>query len=220
MRATRFLSVVLTLTTVLTLAACGGDDATSDARLTRADYELLVKQHREQEALLKREPTTLEGVKKLGRAMERMCDEYGDAGPVLRAAAPSCDASVSSLASMMEFSELAESCGEDDPECLDEALEGFVGTFGGFVRAFEEGNGQVAALDLSPDCRAALSAPKEAVALFVEIRDSGRALLSADDGDLEKAGARFDAALNALADSDPALVDTDPAPCEKDIEAD
>jgi hypothetical protein len=229
-RASRVLALLVVAVSATTTTACGGDD--DGEPLTRAEYELLVRQHREATELTKDPPETTAEMRTYLGAAERQCAQLADSGALLRSVAPSCQDVIDALSSLSAFSARGEACPEDDDgACSFRALEGLVGSFGDLVDSLEESERAVGAADVGSACRAALIGPTDFRASLKAIRDTGRETLAAhralDDADgdtgaaskrLEQASGRFDAATDAFSKQGDAVAGTDPRPCEADVQ--
>ncbi|WP_036725960.1 hypothetical protein [Patulibacter minatonensis] len=227
MRGSRSLSLSLVLCCSAALAGCGGGDD-DRTRLSRGEFDVLVRQHREAVELTKDDPETAADVQRYVSTARKQCKELEAAGPVLRTTAPACRSAADALDAFATFGEDAEACGEEDVACLDEAVEGLVTGSDRVVRAYDESAKAIDGIEASERCRAALRGPEEDRDALAAVRDAGRELLTAQKkataggdatGDrVEAAAKRFEAAAGALERLDTDLEASDPAPCEADVE--
>lgn len=233
MRASRPVSLSIAVSIVLGLAACGGDDSSADdERLTRAEYDLLVRQHRETVALLKATPgESAADVQKVIDSARRQCGELRSSGPILKATGPSCDVALEATESLGGFAAAAEKCGEEDAACLDRALGDLVTSLEGVVSAFGGVEKAIEGADLSAACREVLIGPAKEREILGQVATAGRALVDAgkeaeaapDDSAAQEryaeAGTRFETAAGAVDDLDETGESSNPKPCESDVEA-
>jgi hypothetical protein len=231
MRASRRpLPVLLTLALTAGLAGCGGEDDSADGeRLTRAEYDLMVKQYGEAKAL--GDGTTDADLRRAVRVSRRHCDELQGSGTVLRATAPACRKAIEASEALVAAA--GDECGDDDAACQERSFTRLVDAVDDLTTALERNARAVSRIDAEDACRTVLSGGPDLLSDARAVRESGRrtvaalkAIDSADEGGADAAVDRanaandqFSSALEAFGRSSGDLEAQDPKACENDVEA-